>query len=67
MINYRVVHKLHRSYKCEKVLHKKIVERYLTRVGRIALLGARSNFALKLDDNAVDVSFSEVMTNLKWF
>lgn len=37
----------------------------LIRVARIALLGARSSLALKLDDNAVDVSSSEVMTDLK--
>jgi Mg2+ and Co2+ transporter CorA len=37
----------------------------LIRVGRIALLGARSSLALKLDDNANDLNSSEVVAELK--
>lgn len=37
----------------------------LLRVGRIALLGARSSIALKLDDNTADNSCSEVVTDLR--
>ena len=37
----------------------------LIRVARIALLGARSSFALKLDNNSVDLSTNEAVTALK--
>jgi Mg2+ and Co2+ transporter CorA len=37
----------------------------LIRVGRVALLGARSSLALKLDANSVDSSTNEAVTDLK--